>query len=73
MTDPRITRAIALLQDVYAPSRTSPGCQGDRDAMAHFTVGYLTGTVEQLLDLLGHPEHGPQLGATPWLPEDEDR
>ena len=73
ITHPTITRIIALLDDVYGPSRTSPGCAGDRDAAAHFTVGYLTGTVETLLDLLlGYPEHGPQLGATPWPTEDDE-
>lgn len=73
-TPSRIAAAIKLLADVYAPARQAdaekerPIYATDAAAAAHFTVGYLTGTVGQLLDELGYPETGPDFGPSSRLP-----
>lgn len=57
-----VTRAIALLPDVYQPARAwrdEHGHDPNDDAEQSFTIGYLKGTIEILLDALGYQEHGP--------------
>lgn len=67
--------AIVLLADVHAPARewaAEHGYPPDIDADRCFTLGYLRGTIEGLLDALGYPEHGPSLNQVSWLVEDDD-
>lgn len=68
-----IVRTIELLRDVHAPAREylaeHPQFAPNVEADLCYTIGYLTATIGSLLDVLGFPEHGPNLNQHSWLPE----
>jgi hypothetical protein len=73
----RATRdAIEFLADPYALARQyaveHPEFAANPDADRAFTYGVALATIGGLLDVLGYPEHGPNVGQRSWLPEADD-
>lgn len=67
---------IELLADVREPARQyafeHPQFAPDRIADDCFTIGYLTATIESLLDAMGYPKQGPKIDQRSWLPDPDD-
>lgn len=73
-TPDSVARAIELLADVFGPARARAAEDLNFTASEpHYTIGYLIGTVGQLLDELGYPETGPDFGPSSRLPTVEQR
>lgn len=71
--DGSIRSAMKLTLDPHAPAdqweAEHPEWAPDPTANACYTIGYLTATIGSLLNVLGYPEHGPNVDQHSWLPE----
>ena len=71
----KVDAAIAIVADVHAPARKwaeESSFPVNDEAERCFTIGYLTGTIQGLLDALGAPKQGPNINQCSWLPDEDD-
>ena len=71
---PSIALAIRFLADPHAAARElfADDVGGLREGNYPVTCGAAIGLVGVLLDALGYPENGPNVGQRSWLPIDDD-